>query len=371
MRRIEKPLHEQVFAAMLDDLQSGKLRTGDKLPSEAALTKRFSASRITIGRALRELKQRGLIEGVAGSGNFVTLQRDTGKTLLFGLLIPNLGETEIFEPICQGMAAAYERGNFALIWGQASPDSDLEKQAMQLCEQYVAQQVAGVFFAPLEMTTNSSAVNQQISAAFNKASIPVVLLDRCFLPFPKRSGHDLVGIDNRRAGDMATEHLLQTGSRDIAFLAHLSGAPTVDARIAGYREALLRHGVPVQESRVLRMPDVTPDAVLQAMQDSGIQAVVCANDRVAGQLLHALQECGIRVPHDVRVVGIDDVEYASLLPVPLTTVHQPCREIGQAAVTAMFSRRERPGMLARDILLDCRLVVRESSSYRLRPRNTD
>jgi GntR family transcriptional regulator of arabinose operon len=58
------------------------------------------------------------------------------------------------------------------------------------------------------------------------------------------------------------------------------------------------------------------------------------------------------------------VEYASLLPVPLTTVHQPCREIGEAAMAAMLSRIEQPGMPVRDILIDCRLVVRESSAMK-------
>jgi GntR family transcriptional regulator, arabinose operon transcriptional repressor len=58
-----------------------------------------------------------------------------------------------------------------------------------------------------------------------------------------------------------------------------------------------------------------------------------------------------------------DVEYAKLLPVPLTTIHQPCREIGQAAM-AMLDRIEHPNMLTRDILLDCKLVVRESCGAR-------
>ena len=69
---------------------------------------------------------------------------------------------------------------------------------------------------------------------------------------------------------------------------------------------------------------------------------------------------GVRIPRDVRIVGIDDVNYASLLPVPLTTVHQPCREIGEAALRVMLERLARPKMAARDVLLDCTLVVRES-----------
>ena len=76
--------------------------------------------------------------------------------------------------------------------------------------------------------------------------------------------------------------------------------------------------------------------------------------------MRALLAQQIRIPGDVRIVGIDDVNYASLLPVPLTTIRQPCREIGAAALEAMLDRLDRPAMPARDILLDCELVVRDS-----------
>jgi hypothetical protein len=68
-------------------------------------------------------------------------------------------------------------------------------------------------------------------------------------------------------------------------------------------------------------------------------------------------------------VGIDDVNYAALLPVPLTTVHQPCREIGEAALGVMLERLARPKMAARDVLLDCTLVVRESCGGKTRGEN--
>ena len=353
-------LYEKVFTVLLSEIQSGRYKPGQRLASEAALGKRFKTSRITIGRALRELKQRGLIHGVAGSGNFVTPSLQSSD-LLFGLLIPNLGETEIFEPICQGMASAPEAGKFALVWGQVAPDSSLEGQALQLCKQYIDQKVAGAFFAPLEMTPNSAEVNLAISALFEKAAIPVVLLDRCVLPFPQRSRHDLVGIDNRRAGYLAAEHLIRAGCRNVGFLARAGGAPTVEARISGYREALTFYGIEIPAGRVQRLDSISLPLVRQAMEAAKADAFVCANDRTAGQFLQALQELGLQVPRDVRVVGIDDVDYARLLSVPLTTVHQPCREIGHAAITAMLSRRERPGMIGRDILLDCRLVIRKSS----------
>jgi DNA-binding LacI/PurR family transcriptional regulator len=76
--------------------------------------------------------------------------------------------------------------------------------------------------------------------------------------------------------------------------------------------------------------------------------------------MRTLLRADYRIPHDVRLVGIDDVEYASLLPVPLTTLRQPTRAIGDAALTAMLERVARKDLPPRDILLHPELVVRES-----------
>jgi DNA-binding LacI/PurR family transcriptional regulator len=88
---------------------------------------------------------------------------------------------------------------------------------------------------------------------------------------------------------------------------------------------------------------------------------VCANDRTAGEFMRVVLALGYRVPEHLRIVGIDDVEYASLLRVPLTTVRQPCREIGEAAMETMLSRIARPNRPSREVLVECRLVVRESA----------
>ena len=96
------------------------------------------------------------------------------------------------------------------------------------------------------------------------------------------------------------------------------------------------------------------------LQGVRAEAFVRVNDRTAGHPMKLALGLGYRIPGNLRIVGIDDVEYAKLLPVPLTTIHQPCREIGQAARAAMLQRIEQPNMPARDILLDCELVIRES-----------
>lgn len=354
------PKYRQVYAALRREIQSGRLKRGDRLPSEAELVRKFGASRITVGRAVRDLQAAGLVERRAGAGTFVKSPHTAGA-LLFGLLIPDLGETEIFEPICQGMMASPLARQHALVWGSVTAgERAREERALQLCRQYIERQVSGVFFAPLELTAGKDDVNSRIADALDAARIPVVLLDRPALPYPRRGHHDLVGIDNRRAGYVITEHLLRLGCRRIAFVALPNAAATVEAREAGYREALYAANAIVDRALVHRFDPSDAPAVNAMMTANRPDGVVCANDRTAARLMHTLLRLGVAIPRDLRLVGIDDAEYASLLPVPLTTLRQPTRQIGEAALAAMLDRIARRDLPPRDILLNCELIVRDS-----------
>jgi GntR family transcriptional regulator, arabinose operon transcriptional repressor len=360
-----KTLYQSIFERLRRDIATGRYKPGQKLPSEAALVQKFRVSRITVTRAVRELQQRGLVDRVAGSGTYV---RDPvphpRENLLFGLIIPNLGDTEIFEPICQGMAASPDATGHGLFWGHTNPrTSSKEEHALQLCQQCITRAVSGVFFAPLELSPKSSAVNSRVTSMLKKAGIPVVFLDRRPEEESADRGRcDLVGIDNHRAGYIATEHLLRLGARRIAFIAYERQAPTVKARIRGFREALSAISRTTTGKRIFYVRPGDRFDLSSSARDC--DAFVCANDRLAGHLMHALIAHGIRIPKDVRLVGIDDVNYANLLPVPLTTVHQPCREIGETALKVMLERLDRPQLPARDILLNCELVIRVSCGSR-------
>jgi GntR family transcriptional regulator, arabinose operon transcriptional repressor len=354
----EGPKYRQVFSTLRRDIETGRLKRGDRVPSEAELVRTFGASRITVGRAVRELQRAGLVERRAGSGTYVKGLYAAGA-LSFGLLIPDLGETEIFEPICQGMMSSPLARQHALVWGSPTGD-DKRERAWQLCRQYIDRRVSGVFFAPLELGPDEADVNKRIADALDEARIPVVLLDRTVLPYPRRGHHDLVGIDNRRAGYVITEHLVRLGCRRIAFLAMPHAAATVDAREAGYREGLYTANIAVDRSSIYRLDPADGDAVSALIRTSRPEAIVCANDRTAARVMQTLLRLGHRIPQDVRLVGIDDVEYASLLPVPLTTLRQPTHQIGHAALAAMLDRIARSDLPTRDILLHCQLIERES-----------
>ena len=359
--RPDGPKYQQVYAVLRRDIETGKWKPGDRLPTEADLGRTFEASRITVGRAVRELQSAGLVQRRAGSGTYVTSGKRPAHGLSFGLLIPDLGETEIFEPMCQGMMASPLARQHALVWGSLNGDAaSKEDRARHLCRQYIDRRVSGVFFAPLEIAAHEDDVNQRIVRALDEARIPIVLLDRPASPYPETSGHDLVGIDNRSAGFRITDHLVRLGCERVAFVAVKNAAATVDAREAGYREALYASGLPIDRSAIRRIDPADAESVRALMDAYRPDGIVGANDRTAGRLMHTLLQLGYAIPRDVRLVGIDDIEYARLLPVPLTTLRQPTRQIGDAALSAMLERVRRRDVPARDILLHCTLVVRSS-----------
>ena len=99
-----------------------------------------------------------------------------------------------------------------------------------------------------------------------------------------------------------------------------------------------RRGRDADDALVARLDPADRAAVSAFLDAARPDAIVCANDRTAGQLMQTLLRPRPRVPRDIRLAGIDDVEYAALLPVPLTTLRQPTRQMGDVAIGAMLER---------------------------------
>lgn len=359
--------HRRVSRQLRDAITAGRYATGTRLPSEPQLVKQFGVSRPTVARALLDLQNEGLIERRAGSGTYVraATSGDAGKsTRQIGLLIPGLGSTEIFELICGELASLARVHEYSLLWGGSThprhdTDASLE-HAEELCRHFMERKVSGVFFAPYELLPGKESANRRLAETLRQAGIPVVLLDRDLQSFPNRSDFDLVGIDNVAGGYLLAEHLIKLGCQHICFVARPHSAPTVDARIAGVREALVRHRLEM-DPRWLRVGDpADPKFVRSLAAGRQADAFICANDHTAALLLRSLEGAGVKVPRGVRVVGFDDAKYATLVSPPLTTVHQPCRDIATVALRLMLERIADPTLPARSVALTPRLVLRES-----------
>ena len=368
-KRRSVPKYRLILQQLRQSIDDGRLRPGDKIPTEAELSALYGASRITVAKAVNDLMQQGLVSRRPGSGTHVLPAPEAARGHVFGLLIPDLGRTEIFEPICQGMMRSPLSKPHSLLWGHSMAEIGQQaEEARQLCHHYIKQKVSGVFFAPLEFSPVKDEVNQQIANDLDAAGIPIVLLDRCYAPYPSRSQHDLVGIDNRAAGYMITAHVVALGAKRPAFFARSRSAATVYGRIAGYREALRAFGLIESEDLVIQ-GDAADSAFLQRELDRlQPDALICANDSTAGRIITTLNALGIDVPRQMKVTGIDDVKHASLFSVPLTTIHQNCADLGATAMSVMLERLAQPTLPPRDILLQTSISVRVSCGAQLEAR---
>jgi LacI family transcriptional regulator len=286
-------------------------------------------------------------------------------TRVLALLMPDLRNTEIFQVIGGEIAGLARVHNYGLIWGgSGEPELDADscpQHAEELCDQFIERRVSGVFFAPFELVPESDEINRGLAAMLREAGIPVILIDRDFVSYPFRSDFDLVGIDNMAGGYILAEHLLKVGCRRLHFVAYPRSGPSVNARIAGVREALA-------SSRIEPEPDWVHIGALDnksfvhsLVTGRRPDAFICANDHTAALLLRALHQNDVRVPKDVRVVGFDDVSFAKLVSPALTTARQPCNELAVTAFYAMLERQAEPNLPPRHIMIMPQLVVRDSS----------
>lgn len=361
-----KPKHQEISRDLRQEVLAGKFGSGGRMPSEAQLVKRFGASRPTIARALRTLQDEGLVVRRAGSGTFV--QESAGPhvagTRTLALLIPDLQNAAIFQQIAGEIAGLARVREYSVIWGgseQPVLDTDVSLgHGEALCDQFIEQRVDGVFFTPYELVKGQTEANRRMAQKLHDAGIPVVLIDRDLVPFPQRGPYDVIGVDNLCGGYELGKHLIKLGCRSICYVFAKRSAPTIDARIAGLRTAIVEQGLPWSADRVFK-GDVTAPLFLRKVLAQGLpDALVGGNDHTAALLLQNLAKMGREVPREIRVVGFDDAEFAPLVSPPLTTMQQPCREIALSALGAMFERLATPTLPARHISIAPRLIIRDS-----------
>lgn len=231
-----------------------------------------------------------------------------------------------------------------------------------LARHYIEQKVDGVFFTPLELTQEKDSVNQHIVQLLDTADIPVVLMDRDIVSFPARSNYDLVGVDNFRLAYIMTSHLLSRNCQSLRFLAKPHSAPTVQLRIAGFRQALIDAGKTSSPTDIVIAADYDAQFIEKLLAGMTSPGIVCANDTTASRLMLALSDNNYRIPEDVKVTGVDDIKYANYLRVPLTTYKQPCKEIARIAIELMLTRIADTKQPARTIVTDGELIIRRSTT---------
>jgi LacI family transcriptional regulator len=306
-------------------------------------------SEATRDRVLRRMKELNYRPNLAARALV------TGKSYSVGLIVPDLVHP-FFAELAKGISRVLRERGYGLVISSSEENVALEQQEI---DQMLARGVDAILIASTQLTVESF---RQVE----ERRVPYVLLDRQFAGLPA----NFVGIDDERAGVLATEHLISVGCRRIA---HIRGpeVSTSMGRLAGYQFTLTRHGLDMPAGYVVL--EETGD---EAGDTSGYEAmkkllaldprpdgVFCYNDPTALGAMKAIVEAGLRIPDDVALIGCGNVVYAPHLMVPLSSIDQDNFAMGRRAgelALSLLASRIRPK--AQSVLMEPRVVVRASSA---------
>jgi LacI family transcriptional regulator len=274
----------------------------------------------------------------------------TGRSNTFGLVVSDI-RNPFFAEVARGAEdAAYAVGCDLVL---CNSDMDANKQ-MRYMSSLLEKCVDGI------LMNSVAALDRSQQELLSESGIPVVLLNR--------TGEDRafssVSADNFQGGAIAGEYLAKLGHRSVAhltgpkrhgtlsdraggFLKGLDGSNSGIAAVMIYSEQTMKGGYDMARELIRSHRDVT--------------AIFAANDAIAFGVLRALLEAKVRIPDDISLIGFDNVALSEVVHPPLTTIHQPKYEIGQAAIE-MLVKQSKPGVL-KEIehrVMDVELVQRES-----------
>lgn len=341
-------LYKKIYHFIKEQIESGRLQIGDRLPTEKELSEQFSVSRITSKRALVELEQEGLITRSRGKGSFVAEMQvkspEANKDLL--LILP--------------FASDYELGDYAkgIMTSIAETGYRLMVQLASTVRLDTLSDYAGIIYYPED-------VNHSIDFLFycDHHHIPLVLLDKSLdlFQFPA------VVADNKGGAYQLTQHLIDQDCDQIWFVATESfgEVSSVRDRYLGYLAAMAETSLP--SSYFPKEKAETSDAYLNrlvtVLSETTVPktGLVVENDWLAIQLIQKSIQAGLSIPDQVAIVGFDNSQASRLLHPKLSTAAQDFYQMGQEAARLLLQKIESPQKAVTSCQLPVQLFIRESS----------
>src|SRR2546430_10931584 len=321
---------------------------------------------ITISKVLRnhpdigdETRQRVLarVKELDYRPNLAARSLVTGRTYLIGLVVPDLLHP-FFAEIAKSLSDVLRESGYYLIVTSSEEDPDLEEQEIN---QLLARRLDILIIASCRPTVD-------LFFRIEKQQTPYVLIDRS-LP---GLAANFVGVDDDAVGMLATGHLIDIGCKRIAHIRGPETSPSI-RRMEGYKRASMRAGLKVTDDYIIaeRKGDVgTKQRGAEAMgQLLSLKArpdgVFCFNDPLAmGAMNYALDQ-GLRIPEDVAVIGCGNLHYDDALSIPLSSIDQHSRRIGEeAARIALAVLKSKMPPKIENVVLQPKLIVRRSTQRR-------
>ncbi|MGB9677074.1 MAG: LacI family DNA-binding transcriptional regulator [Candidatus Ratteibacteria bacterium] len=270
-----------------------------------------------------------------------------GKSGIIGIILPEIKHSfysEIFEEIDEICLERELIPELLLTEFNQFRIEDIKKQI-------IYQKMDGIILAYHSL--DFSFINEKIC--------PVVLID---IPEETYNNFDKVIIDNTSGAKEAVKYLIEIGHRKIAFI---SDKVTTKKRLEGYEIALREKNIEIDEElieiRSGRSEEIGYQAGLKLLSKKNRPtAIFCVNDLIAIGVLRASFELNIKVPDEISIVGFDDIPISRYLPIPLTTVSQPIKDIARESVLLLIDRIKNPEKPYMTKKLQTNLIIRKSTS---------
>ena len=262
---------------------------------------------------------------------------------------------DITNPFFSEMTAALSREmeNHDLMLFLANSEESSERQ-QKFIESLLSHNASGLVLCPARETSRS------FLASLKRRQIPIILAVRSI---PELEC-DFVGTDNILGAQMATQHLISQGHRNIAFVGGKPDSQARSHRLGGYISKLIEHGISPKEEWTLSCDasrSAGADAMAHILENCPeITAVLCFQDIVALGAMRTLRDKKLKIGRDIAIVGFDDIEEANSVHPGLTTVSVSAQEIGRKAGELLYSRISGNDEPHKSIIIQPKLIIRES-----------
>ncbi len=276
--------------------------------------------------------------------NVVAANLRKGQSHIVGIVVPRI-HREFFSNVIGGAESILNQAGYNVLICQTLESMDAEIKALKTLKNY---RVAGVLLSHSIDAHNGNHVRDILG------DTPLIQFDRVFPDLP---GAKIVGA-NCEGAFQATMHLIQAGYKRIGTLAGFMSSQAYIERLAGYRLALERAGVPfdpdiVYEKAIVR--ETGYQAALKAIE-AGCDALFSAGAFSALGAIDALKEKGLRIPEDFGIVGTSNEGFTALMSPTLSTLNQHPFEMGEATARAFLEGR------ADTQVIPMELIIRQSSN---------
>lgn len=345
-----QPLYLQIKNDILQAIESGKIRVGDKLMSENEMLRHYGVGRMTVRSALAELVAEGCIKKEQGLGSFCVGLPRKERRLNIDVLV-NSGDTYFVPYLLKGISEVLEKNNCNLLLHDTRNSA---AQTAKLLRDIRANGPDGVLLQHPSFGSEEEWLQLRQSLTLCQAGTPLLMM---------LGGEGLpctasLTIDDSYGARTAARYLLDCGHRRILGLFHRPEFYS-KARVDAMQE-VFGSRADVQLFMIEGEQPYEPE-LLQLLRREKITAIQCYNDRLAAECIRLLAENGYRVPEDLSVIGYDNTELSMHTVPPMTTVSHPKDHLGYDAAQMLLTIiRSGESAGQGDVLYRPELVIRRS-----------